>query len=61
MGVHYPHYGALIVGSMVARSGLKQMLVDNGSTNNIIFRTAIDKMVEDHKPPYTTSPTTTSS
>lgn len=61
MGVHYPHYDVLIVRSMVARNGLKQMLVDNGSTNNIIFRTAIDKMVEDHKPSCTTSPMTTSS
>lgn len=34
---------------MVARNGLKRMLVDNGSSVNILFGTTFDKMVLDHE------------
>ncbi|KAL2518792.1 Uncharacterized protein Adt_15039 [Abeliophyllum distichum] len=36
-GVHYPHFDTLVVWAVVARNGLGRMLVDNGSSFNIIF------------------------
>lgn len=44
VGVHYPHCDALVVRAVVARNGLKRMLVDNGSSVNIIFGATYDQM-----------------
>ncbi|XP_022859618.1 uncharacterized protein LOC111380322 [Olea europaea var. sylvestris] len=43
-GVHHPHCDALVVKVVVARKGLKRMLVDNGSSVNILFGSTLDKM-----------------
>ncbi|KAL2512216.1 Reverse transcriptase domain-containing protein [Abeliophyllum distichum] len=43
-GVHYPHCDALVVRAVVARNGLGRMLVDNGSSVNIIFSSTYEQM-----------------
>ena len=47
-GVHHPHCDALVVRAVVARNGLKRMLVDNGSSVNILFGSTFDKMQIEH-------------
>ncbi|XP_022865625.1 uncharacterized protein LOC111385468 [Olea europaea var. sylvestris] len=55
-GVHYPHRDALVVRAVIARSGLKRMLVDNDSSVNILFVSTFDKMILDHKLMPTSTP-----
>ncbi|XP_022864597.1 uncharacterized protein LOC111384542 [Olea europaea var. sylvestris] len=55
-GVHFPHCDALVVRVVIARNGLKRMLVDNGSSVNILFQSAFDKMILDHQLTPTTTP-----
>ncbi|XP_022880865.1 uncharacterized protein LOC111398161 [Olea europaea var. sylvestris] len=43
-GVHHRHCDALVIRAVVARNGLKRMLVDNGSSLNILFGSTFDKM-----------------
>lgn len=43
-GVHHPHCNALVLRAVVARNGFKRMLVDNGSSVNILFNSTFDKM-----------------
>ncbi|KAL2518299.1 Uncharacterized protein Adt_14546 [Abeliophyllum distichum] len=43
-GVHYPHCDALVVRTVVARNGLGRMLVDNGSSINVIFLSTYEQM-----------------
>ncbi|XP_022852948.1 uncharacterized protein LOC111374508 [Olea europaea var. sylvestris] len=43
-GVHHSHCDALVVRAVVARNGLKRMLIDNGSSVNILFGSTFDKM-----------------
>ncbi|KAL2465637.1 Uncharacterized protein Adt_41488 [Abeliophyllum distichum] len=43
-GVHYPHCDALVVRAVVARNGLGRMLVDNGSSVNVIFLSTYEQM-----------------
>ncbi|KAL2466178.1 Ribonuclease H [Abeliophyllum distichum] len=43
-GVHYPHCDALVVRAVVARNGLGRMLVDNGSSVNVIFTSTYEQM-----------------
>ncbi|XP_022861271.1 uncharacterized protein LOC111381691 [Olea europaea var. sylvestris] len=47
-GVHHPHCDALVVRAVVARNGLKRMLVDNGSSVNILFGSTFDKIQIKH-------------
>lgn len=49
VGVHDPHCDALLVRTIVAKKGLNCMLVDNGSSVNILFRATYDKMLKGHK------------
>ncbi|KAL2480196.1 Uncharacterized protein Adt_33162 [Abeliophyllum distichum] len=42
--VHYPHCDALVVRAVVARNGLGRILVDNGSSVNVIFLSTYEKM-----------------
>lgn len=56
VGVYYPCCNALIVRAIVARNGLKRLLVDNGSLANIIFGATFDKMDVDHELTLMTSP-----
>ncbi|KAL2512637.1 Uncharacterized protein Adt_18237 [Abeliophyllum distichum] len=48
-GIHYPHCDALVVGTIVARNRLGRMLVDDGSSVNILFGNAFDQMEVDHE------------
>ncbi|KAL2491556.1 Uncharacterized protein Adt_27184 [Abeliophyllum distichum] len=43
-GVYYPHCDALVVRTVVARNGLGRMLVDNGSSVNVIFLSMYKQM-----------------
>ncbi|KAL2543282.1 Uncharacterized protein Adt_04260 [Abeliophyllum distichum] len=43
-GVHYPHCDALVVRAVVARNVLGRMLVDNGSSVNLIFSSTYEQM-----------------
>ncbi|KAL2486020.1 Uncharacterized protein Adt_30776 [Abeliophyllum distichum] len=43
-GVHFPHDDTLVVRIVVAKNGLEKMLVDDGSSVNIIYGTTYDKM-----------------
>ncbi|KAL2499539.1 Uncharacterized protein Adt_25089 [Abeliophyllum distichum] len=43
-GVHYLHCDALVVRAVVARNGLGRMLVDNGSSVNVIFSSMYEQM-----------------
>ncbi|XP_022852054.1 uncharacterized protein LOC111373709 [Olea europaea var. sylvestris] len=43
-GVHHPHCDVLVVRVVVARNRLKRMLVNNGSSVNILFGSTFDKM-----------------
>ncbi|KAL2504798.1 Uncharacterized protein Adt_20419 [Abeliophyllum distichum] len=43
-GVHYLHCDALVVRAVVARNGLGRMLVDNGSSVNVIFSSTYEQM-----------------
>ncbi|KAL2532255.1 Uncharacterized protein Adt_05606 [Abeliophyllum distichum] len=45
----YPHCDALVVHAVVAKNGLGQMLVDDGSALNILFGSAFDQMDIDHE------------
>ncbi|XP_022883391.1 uncharacterized protein LOC111400197 [Olea europaea var. sylvestris] len=47
-GVYHPHCDVLVVRAIVARNGLKRMLVDNGSLVNILFGSTFDKMQIEH-------------
>lgn len=40
----------------MARNGLKRMLVDNGSSINIIFGATFNKLISDHELTSTTTP-----
>ncbi|KAL2486028.1 Uncharacterized protein Adt_30784 [Abeliophyllum distichum] len=42
--VHFPHDDTLVVRIVVAKNGLEKMLVDDGSSVNIIYGTTYDKM-----------------
>ncbi|KAL2487340.1 Uncharacterized protein Adt_32096 [Abeliophyllum distichum] len=42
--VHYPHCDALVVRAVMARNGLGRMLVDNGSSVNVIFLSTYEQM-----------------
>ncbi|KAL2459905.1 Uncharacterized protein Adt_43325 [Abeliophyllum distichum] len=42
--VHYLYYDALVVRAVVARNGLGRMLVDNGSSVNVIFLSTYEQM-----------------
>lgn len=44
IGVHYPYCDALVIRAIVARNGLNSMLVDNGSSINILFEITYKKM-----------------
>lgn len=56
-GVHFSHYDTLVVVRVVvARNGLKQMLVDNSSSVNVRFGSTFDKMILDHELTPTTTP-----
>lgn len=44
ISVHYPHCDALVIRAIVARNGLNSMLVDNGSSINILFEITYKKM-----------------
>ncbi|XP_022880635.1 uncharacterized protein LOC111397904 [Olea europaea var. sylvestris] len=55
-GVYYPHCDALVVRVVIARDGLKRMLVDNGSSVNILFGSTFDIMILDHELTPTTTP-----
>ncbi|KAL2475077.1 Uncharacterized protein Adt_35813 [Abeliophyllum distichum] len=46
-GVHYPHCDALVVRAVVARNGLGRLLVDNGSSVNVIFSITYEQMNND--------------
>ncbi|KAL2466256.1 Uncharacterized protein Adt_42107 [Abeliophyllum distichum] len=48
-GIHYPHYDALVVRTVVARNGLGRMLVDDKIVVNILFGSAFDQMDVDHE------------
>ncbi|KAL2461799.1 Uncharacterized protein Adt_45219 [Abeliophyllum distichum] len=43
-GVHYLHCDALVVRAVVAMNGLGRMLVDNGSSVNVIFLSTYEQM-----------------
>ncbi|KAL2497510.1 Uncharacterized protein Adt_23060 [Abeliophyllum distichum] len=43
-GVHYPHCDSLVVRAVVSRNGLGRMLVDNGSSVNVIFSSTYEQM-----------------
>lgn len=58
--VYYLHYDAMVVRIVVARNGLKRILVDNRSSVNIIYRPIFNKMEVDHKLTSVTSPCTVS-
>ncbi|XP_022855982.1 uncharacterized protein LOC111377157 [Olea europaea var. sylvestris] len=47
-GVHHPHCDALVVRAVVARNGLKRMLVDSGSSMNKFFNSTFNKMQIEH-------------
>lgn len=47
VGLHYPHCDGLVVRTIVACNKLKHMLLDNGSTINIIFGATYDKILVD--------------
>lgn len=49
VGVHYPHCDALVVRAIVAKNGLKRMLVDNESSVNNLFGATNDKMLIDYE------------
>lgn len=49
VGIYYPHCDGLIVREIVARIYLKRMLVDNGSSVNIIYRSTFEKMEVGHE------------
>lgn len=55
-GLHYPHCDALVVKAIVVQKGLTYMLVDNGSSVNILFTATFDKMKVDHELTYINSP-----
>ncbi|KAL2471878.1 Uncharacterized protein Adt_40014 [Abeliophyllum distichum] len=42
--VHYPHCDTLVVRAVVVRNGLGRMLVDNGSSVNVIFLSTYEQM-----------------
>lgn len=48
IGVHYPYCDALVVRAVVARNDLNRMLVDNGSSVNILFGVTYGKMQISH-------------
>lgn len=56
IGVYYPYYEALVVRAIVARNGLSRMLVDNGSSVNILFGATYDKMQITHSLTLMTAP-----
>ena len=43
-GVFYPHEDALVIKAMVAGTELQQILVDTGSSVDILFKSALDDM-----------------
>lgn len=47
-GIHYPHSDVLLVRAVVAQNRLKRMLVDNGSSVNILFASTFDKIQINH-------------
>ncbi|KAL2499224.1 Uncharacterized protein Adt_24774 [Abeliophyllum distichum] len=49
VGVHYLHYDALVVHTIVARNGLGRMLVNDDSVVNILFGSTFNQMDVDHK------------
>ncbi|CAI9766996.1 unnamed protein product [Fraxinus pennsylvanica] len=53
---HYPHCNSLVVQAIVARNGLRRILVDNGSSVNILFGTTFNKMMVDHELTPMTAP-----
>lgn len=55
-GVHFSYCDTLVARAIVARNGLKRMLVENGNFVNILFGATFDKMIVDHElKPITTS------
>lgn len=47
--LHYPLCNAVMVKVMLVRKGMKDILVDNGSSINILFGAASDKLLVDHE------------
>ncbi|XP_022874223.1 uncharacterized protein LOC111393053 [Olea europaea var. sylvestris] len=47
-GVHHPHCDALVIRVVMARNGLKRMLIDNYSSMNILFGSTFDKIQIEH-------------
>lgn len=47
--LHYPLCNAVTVKVMLVRKGMKDILVDNGSSINILFGAASDKLLVDHE------------
>ncbi|XP_052291838.1 uncharacterized protein LOC127900684 [Citrus sinensis] len=43
-GILYPHEDALVIKAMVAGTELRRILVDTGSSVNILFKSALDDM-----------------
>lgn len=54
--MHYFHCDVLVLRMILAHNRLKCMLVDNGSSLNIIFKITYDRMMVDHKLTSMTSP-----
>lgn len=48
-GVHFTHCEALVVRVVVAHNRLKQILVDNNSSVNVLFGATFDNMIVDHE------------
>ncbi|KAL2491523.1 Uncharacterized protein Adt_27151 [Abeliophyllum distichum] len=48
-GIHYPHCDALVVCAIVARNGLGKMLLDDGSTVNILLGSTFGQIDVDHE------------
>ncbi|GFZ19613.1 hypothetical protein Acr_28g0003180 [Actinidia rufa] len=43
-GLHLPHYGALVVSAVIANFNVQRILIDNGSSADILFISAFERM-----------------
>lgn len=48
MESYIPHCDALVLGAIIASNSISYMMVDNGSSVNILFRNAFNQMYINH-------------